>query len=225
MARPVKKKVAKKKVAKKKVTRKKVAKKTGVKKRGRAIRRGPSVNFDSDGNTIPPDAAAKRNQVDDSEDLDKGDAWLDWYDDYLVALREEYSKSGAALRVGKDRRTPERHRKDNAHFAKACESVWESAVDELEASAFKRSVHGNREPIYFKADHVGNKVTFETSLTIFMLKQNRKGKYAQDNSPAEQDARKLAFEFRKEMTAMDATIPGSPDESEDKTTNSQAEKE
>lgn len=211
----VAKKAPAKKAAAKKVTKKTAAKTTAKKpKRGRVPRSAPtpeiSAEDDARNGVVALDDVVKR-APDEPADPEH---WLPWYRVFLDALRTEYSVTGAAAVAGVSRRTAQRHRKKDEQFSMAWEASWESIVDELEASAMRRATRGTVEPIMFKDQRVGAKRVFETSLTIFMLKRNRKGKYEQNLSEDERDARDLAREFREAMQEMDDTVPEWTDEDE-----------
>jgi hypothetical protein len=212
-----KKKTTRKKAAKKKTTKKKAAKKTSP-RRSRVARHKPSDDVVVDDVTgvasVAPSKTRARN--DDTDDgIERDEAWQDWYDLYIDGLAQEGSHENAAKVSGVSVRTAQRHRKKHELFAAACNDAWEEVVDSLEASAMKRAIQGTLEPIMYRKERVGAKRSYETSLTIFMLKQNRREKYGQDGPVDERDARERAREFRQALTEMDDTIPDSPEAEED----------
>lgn len=185
---------------------KKASKKTAPKKvkRGRVPKARPSTetpaDHDADNGVVALGARSKGAGEDPPD-------WAPWYRPFVNALGTEYSVTNASAVAGVARRTAQRHKKLCQSFSDAWDQAWEGIVDELEASAMRRAVRGNVEPIMFRSQRVGAKRTFETSLTIFMLKQNRRGKYGQDLNADERDARELAREFRQAMSEMDDTVP------------------
>lgn len=208
---------------KKAATRKKATtrKKAPVRKRkpARLRRKAPSPDVEVDEATgavarvvRSKTRAGEPSDEESGDGIERDDAWLPWYDEYLVALAKEFSHGHASAVVGLTPRTTQRHRKKHAGFAAACAAAWEEVVDELEASAMKRAIKGNVEPIMYKDKPVGAKRTFETALTIYMLKQNRREKYGQDGSYDERDARERAREFREALRAMDESIPSAQEE-------------
>lgn len=152
--------------------------------------------------------------IDDAAEdaIDRGPNWLPWYDDFLTALKEEFSVVHAASVVGCTAKTCYRHRKKHAGFAAAWTAAWNTVVGELEASAMKRAIKGTLVPILYKDKVITGKREYETSLTIFMLKRNWKDKYGDELVADEKDAREKAREFREAMRAIDESVPESEEE-------------
>ena len=121
-------------------------------------------------------------EVDVAESLEKTRA-VDPNDDlkcrFLQALDETGCYTDASKRIKRNRQTVLRWRKADPAFAECCEDIKESKVDRLEMSAYERAVHGTVEPVLYKGrpvqyqGEVLMKRTYETALTIFMLKNLR----------------------------------------------------
>lgn len=97
---------------------------------------------------------------------------------FLEKLAEERSIADACRAAGIGRRTAYNWRAASEEFKEEWDEVVEANIDELEAAALRRAVHGTEEPITDKDGEIlGYRVKHETALTIFMLKANRPEKY------------------------------------------------
>ncbi len=103
---------------------------------------------------------------------------------FLVALRETANVSEAARRVGISRRRAYDVRNADPVFAAAWEDAVETAIDTLEAEAWRRGKEGWDEPVFYRGeiqrDAEGKPVTirkYSDRMLELLLKTPRPEKY------------------------------------------------
>lgn len=94
----------------------------------------------------------------------------------------------AAEACGVSRQAVHVHRQTDPDFARLFLEARESAVEALEAEAYRRACHGTlrEKPIYFRGQEVGTETIreYSDSLLMFLLRAARPGVY-RDREPAE----------------------------------------
>lgn len=118
------------------------------------------------------------------------------------------------LRVGKS--TAYDRRQSDEHFRELWEQVWNEAIDVLEESAMDRAINGCVEPVVSnKGEIVGERVVFNPTREIFMLKKNRPEKYGDKVSMDEDSVEAMTEKIRASIEAMNASVGGSEATEED----------
>lgn len=69
------------------------------------------------------------------------------------------------------------HKKNDPEFAADWEDAIRAAGDVLEREAFRRSVEGVKEPVFYMGDVCGHTLRYSDSLLTMLLKGARKDKY------------------------------------------------
>jgi hypothetical protein len=97
-----------------------------------------------------------------------------WKTRFLKIFAKTKNMGRAIVSCGTNRAAINRERKFDSAFDSELTDLWESFVDDLEASAMDRATHGT---FRFHYDRDGNMTSverkYETQLTIFMLQANR----------------------------------------------------
>lgn len=97
---------------------------------------------------------------------------------FLEELTERGSVFHACKASGLGRSTAYRWRGEDEAFRDSWDEALETVRDELEASAMQRAIHGTVKEVFDKGGRkVGEVQTWETGLTIFMLKHHRPKRY------------------------------------------------
>lgn len=131
-----------------------------------------------------------------------------WHANFLDALKRTRNIGQACQVAGVGRRTAYTHRSLFEDFALAWDEAFQTCIDDLEASAFKRAIEGHKKAVYFQGVYCGDVVTYETALTIFMMKCHKPERYNIDvrvNEPLTAD--ETAKAVRDAIGAMRATVP------------------
>lgn len=123
---------------------------------------------------------------------------------FIEALNDSYGCIADGLRGARISRSKyERWRKDYPRFAKIVDEIKEAYTDTLERSAMKRAIEGTKRPIYDKnGEYCGEEQTYETNLTIFMLKAKRRGEFG-DNLAVRVTPEEFASEVQAALAAED----------------------
>ena len=106
-----------------------------------------------------------------------------WKRPFLDALRAEGSVTHAARAAGISRSSVYSHRQTDAAFAAEWEEIWQTGIDDLEASAFSRAKDGWLEPVYYKGSVCGNVRKFDNRLTWNFLQKLRAERYGDKALP------------------------------------------
>ena len=134
-----------------------------------------------------------------------------WHASFLAALAHTGDVGQAAAVAGVSRRTAYHHRETFEEFANAWRETFETCIDELEASAMNRAIHGLERHTYFKDERLDTYKSFETSLTIFMLKKCRPDRYADKaTESAGLSTEEAAAAIRDAVAAMLDSVPLAP---------------
>ena len=124
--------------------------------------------------------------------------------EFCELLRDDRSVTHAARAIGVSTRHLYRIRKEDEEFAAEWDDAWNSIIDELEASAMKRAIHGHKKSVTSMGEVVGEDTVYETQLTTFMLKSNRREKYS-DKLDVTVSPQEYGEEVRKFLEQMDAS--------------------
>lgn len=94
---------------------------------------------------------------------------------------DEFSKHGMVIRaaeaVGVHRMTVHKYVKDDPNFAERFHEARDRATEVLEAEAWRRAVHGVREPLVSMGEIVGHKQVYSDTLLCLLLRANAPTKY------------------------------------------------
>lgn len=96
---------------------------------------------------------------------------------FLQELRETANVSLAAAAAGWGRRTAYDYKAKSEEFAAEWDSAFQEGLDRLEASLFRRAVHGVEKPVYQGGELVGTVKEYSDTAAIFLLKGGRPEKY------------------------------------------------
>lgn len=122
---------------------------------------------------------------------------------FLAILRRRANVSEAAAAIGVGRTAIYSWRASNQQFASAWDDAIEDAVDELEAEAWRRAVHGVDRPITWKGEITGTAKEYSDRLLECLLRANRPRKYCERSQltvKADESFAELLVEARKRMT-------------------------
>lgn len=136
---------------------------------------------------------------------------------FLQALADYGSVQKAAASVGMSASGAYRFRaRAPDSFAEAWNEALDVSLGTLIDSAMERAIHGTINPVFYKGEVVGERVTHDAKLTMFMLRVRAPAIYA--NSPVEPpqlpthaDARRQLEEkldrLRERMISMGDMVP------------------
>lgn len=141
------------------------------------------------------------------------------YEAFLGELAIDGNVSRAALASGVDRSNAYQRRLKNPVFAERWETAVETAIDAIQAEAFRRAVEGVSEPVFYKGVEFGRVTRYSDALLIALLKRYRPeyrdgGRFEIANAPeqvlkVEESpiivARKVAFALALGLRAAEAT--------------------
>ena len=96
---------------------------------------------------------------------------------FLKLLAETANVAESADLVGIDRSTAYLQRKKNPEFAADWDDAIETAVEAMEAEAYRRAVKGTNKPVFHKGEECGVIKEYSDTLLIFLLKAHRPQKY------------------------------------------------
>lgn len=115
--------------------------------------------------------------------------------------------SASAEAAGIGRNTVYDQRQRDPSFRRRMDEALESALDDLEASAFQKAKDGWVEPVFYKGEIVGAVKRFAPQLMQFFLERRRRDVYGAraESSLGSADA---AAAVRDALAAMDAVEEG-----------------
>jgi len=118
-------------------------------------------------------------QVKKKEEFDRDDRAS-----FLRVLAETANVSRASRAVDICRQSLYQWREQDAEFRKEWDEAAERGTDALEDEAMRRAMKGTRKPVFYKGSQCGYIREYSDTLTIFLLKARRPGKY-KDRSAVE----------------------------------------
>ncbi len=139
---------------------------------------------------------------------------------FLDALAEGLSVTGAAARVKLGRSTVYEWRDTDSDFATAWDKAIEAGTDILEDEARRRAYERVEEPVHYQGERVDTIRRYSDTLLIFMLKGRRPGKFRDnaavevtgtDGGPLTLEALVLATVARREAEAAKAAETATPE--------------
>lgn len=101
-------------------------------------------------------------------------------DEFLDALREGLSISGASAKSKLPRRTAYDWRNADEEFAKQWDEAVEAGTDALEDEAKRRAQFGVSKPVFHKGHICGHIQEFSDTLLMFTLKARRPEKFREN---------------------------------------------
>ena len=96
---------------------------------------------------------------------------------FVEALRLGASIAKAARAAGYSRASIYEWRQADEAFRAAWEEALEEGTDRLEDEAFRRAHDGVPKPVFYKGDRIATVQEYSDTLTIFLLKARRPGKF------------------------------------------------
>jgi hypothetical protein len=103
----------------------------------------------------------------------------DWRPAFVAQLALNANIRCACEAAGIGRTTAYRWRDDDPEFARQWDEAIEAGCDRLEEALFKRAVHGVTRTVWHQGEPVGEEQVYSDTAAIFLLKGNRKEKYAE----------------------------------------------
>ena len=104
-----------------------------------------------------------------------------WQPIFLKSLTETCSVRTSVKLAGISRSTAYRAREADAKFAEDWDDAVDDAVDNLEAEARRRALHGIEEPVFYLGKQVGTIRRYSDSLIMFLLKAYRPERFREVN--------------------------------------------
>jgi hypothetical protein len=101
---------------------------------------------------------------------------------FLEAYRTTASVAAAAQIAGIDRRTHYRKLGTDESYQKAFRVAQEEVSDVIEGELFRRAVHGEKEPVYYKGKRVGAILRKSDPLLMFIARGAMPEKYREHTS-------------------------------------------
>lgn len=98
---------------------------------------------------------------------------------FLELLREEPNIKRAAEAIGVSRGRLYELREEDPGFDAAWREALEDGADVLESEAWRRAVHGIREPVFYQGQEVGAVTRYSDQLLTLLLKAHRKEKFSE----------------------------------------------
>lgn len=137
---------------------------------------------------------------------------------FLTVLGQSANVSLACEAARIDRSTAYKERSRNPDFSAQWKQAIESAVDDLEAEAWRRAKEGVEKPIFQGGKQVGAIKEYSDALTIALLKAHRPEKYRENfkteaapsetsNNGAITDPMDLVLEIRNRLPGFLAALP------------------
>jgi Homeodomain-like domain len=109
---------------------------------------------------------------------------------FLGYLRDGWSISAAAGKIGVSRQAVYRLRASDDEFAHQWEDAYESGTDVYEDEVKRRAVEGTEKPVFYQGEIVGHVREFSDTLLIVALKARRPERYRERFDVEIKDARK-----------------------------------
>lgn len=113
-------------------------------------------------------------------------------EEFLEYLRQGWSVSASAGKIGLSRQALYAQRLLDAEFAQVWEDALEVGTDIFEDELKRRAVEGTEKPVFYRGEIVGHIKEFSDTLLIVALKARRPEKYRERFDIEIKDARKRA---------------------------------
>lgn len=97
--------------------------------------------------------------------------------EFLDYLRDGWSVTASAGRIGVSRQAVYALRLADGEFAKEWEDAYESGTDVYEDEAKRRAIQGTEEPVFYQGEVVGHVRKYSDTLLIVALKARRPDRY------------------------------------------------
>ena len=94
---------------------------------------------------------------------------------FVAALAEGHSVCDAAAGVGLSARSAYalRRHADAAEFALAWDAALDAGATRLSDTALSRAIHGDRRTVFYRGKAIGERVTYNETLVMFLLARQR----------------------------------------------------